>query len=929
MSHKIKFTTSTIALPSGRSAMQILPTIPRLSYSPVFYLAMFALIVALSVVSFLGHPTAPAVATLEGAPSVVSAFGRLPLVFVPNQGQTDTAANFEARGMGGTLSFGLQEIVLTLPTRSDAPNSETINNSVRTLRLSFIDANPALVVEGGRALPGEVNYYLGSDSAQWYTNLPTYADINYRHIYPGIDLRYEGTDGQLKSTFSVAPGADPTRIRWQYSGAEAVTLDGATGNLQIGLPGEAQVVEQAPVAWQEIDGRRVPVPVAYAIAGDGSVGFALGSYDAAAPLTIDPTIVYETTFNGATSGIDMVVDAAGNAYVIARAYDTNNDVMVAKLSADGTLLYTTYLRGSSGDFGRGITLDDSGDVYVAGSTDSTDFPILNATQSQKNGVTRDAFIAKLAGQDGSLLFSTYFGGSRSDEIHDIALNGAGQIYVVGYTESTDFPTLNPIQGGLNLNQCFCEDVFVTKLSPDALTVFYSTYLGGSFEDYGESIALDANDNMYITGRTQSDDFPTQAAIQPNRAGQYQDEDVFVARISADGGSLVYSTYLGGDDWDRVDRIAVDSAGNAYLAGTTRSANFPTTPGAYQEQFVGGINDCGTSGFGGPRDCDDMFVTKLLPDGSALAYSTYLGGGLDDRGDGVAVDSSGRAFVVGYTQSADFPPDGGGSGLDADIVVAKLNASGSDLLYAVKIDSPVANTSHGIALDDADDIYITGGQNVPSQLYVAKLSNGGAPPPTPTPTPIPSNQPPVAMASANPESGAAPLSVQFSADGSHDPDGSIVAYAWDFGDGGTSSQANPSYTYNAVGTYEASLTVTDDDNASQSDTVVITITGATQDELHVQDQTVSRQTRGNRARGLDRALITDQNNQPVAGATITAVYSGPNQGQVSGVTGNNGRVVLRTNWVRKPQGVWCFEVTDVTKDGYVYNPDANVVTIQCE
>jgi PKD repeat protein len=728
-----------------------------------------------------------------------------------------------------------------------------------------------------------------------------------------------------------------------------VALDTATGNLQISLPGHARVVEQAPVAWQQIDGRRVPVAVGYVVAGDGSVGFELGSYAVTAPLTIDPTIVYETIIGGATSGIDIAVDVAGNAYVIARAYDTNNDVMVAKLSADGALQYATYLSGSSGDFGTGIALDGLGDVYIAGGTDSSDFPILNAMQSVKNGVTRDAFVAKLAAQDGSLLFSTYFGGSRSDIIQDITLNSAGQIYLVGYTESTDFPTLNPIQGGLNLNQCFCEDTFVSKLSPDALTVLYSTYLGGSFEDYGQSIALDGNDNMYITGRTQSDDFPTQSAIQPNRAGQYQDEDVFVAKITADGGSLVYSTYLGGDDWDRVRRIAVDGAGNAYLAGTTRSSNFPTTSGAFQEQFVGGILDCGTAGFGGPRDCDDMFVTKLVPDGSALAYSTYLGGGLDEAGDGVAVDSSGRAIVVGYTQSADFPPDGGASGLDADIVVAKLNASGSDLLYTVRIDSPVANSSHGIATDAADDIYITGAQNVPGELYVAKISDSGAsssPPPTPTPTatptpaptptatptPTPSNQPPVALASANPENGTAPLSVQFSSDGSNDPDGRIVAYAWDFGDGGSSSsstEANPSYTYNAAGTYQAGLTVTDDHGASQSDTVLITVTEASQDELHVQDQTVTRQTRGKRARGLDQVLITDQKDRPVGGVTVTAIYSGPNQGQVSGVTKNNGSVVLSTDVVRNPQGAWCFEITQVSKDGYVYDPAANVTTIQCE
>jgi PKD repeat protein len=925
MSHKIKFGLSAFAGPSRTSVAQSFTTSPRLYLSPVLYLAVFSLIVALSVSPFLGHSPAAALGSLEGAPSVASAFGRLPLAFVPNQGQTDTAASFEARGIGGTLSFAPQEIVLTLPGTQDAPIAEAINNSSQNLRLSFIDANPTLAVDAGRSLPGTANYYLGSDSAQWYTNLPTYADISYQQLYPGINLRYEGKDGSLKSTFTIAPGADPARIRWQYGGAAAVVVDYASGDLHITLPNQSQVVEQAPIAWQEINGRRVSVPVAYALAANGSVGFKLASYNPSAPLIIDPTIVYETTIDVGDfgRGVDIAIDAAGNAYVLGQVIDAENDVVIAKLSPDGSLLYTTYLRGSKVDFGGGIALDGSGGVYIAGGTDSADFPILNAMISEKNGVTRDAFITKLAAEDGSLLFSTYFGASRSDSINDITLNNAGEIYVVGQTESTDLPTVNPIQDGLNLNQCFCEDTFVTKLTPDAMTVLYSTYLGGSFEDYGQSIALDANDNIYITGRTQSDDFPTQAAIQPDRAGELQDEDLFVSKISADGSSLVYSTYLGGTKNETVRRIAADSAGNAFVAGYTRSADFPTTAGAYRDTYIGGSSNCLT-GFGLPTSCNDMFVTRFVPDGSSLAYSTYLGGSHQDYATGIAINDTGEAYVVGYTTSTDFP------GItQTGIVVAKLNTNGSDLLYAVSIASAVPNAGHGIAVDNAGDVYITGAQNAPSNLYVAKISDDGAPPPTPTPTPTPSNQPPVAVASANPESGEAPLTVQFSSDGSHDPDGTITAYAWDFGDGGSSTDANPGHTYSDAGTYNATLTVTDDDGASQSNAVVITVTGASQDELHVQDQTVTRQTRGKRARALDRVLITDQNNQPVAGATVTAVYSGPNQGQASGTTGDDGRVVLQTDLVRNPQGVWCFEITNVSKDGYVYNPAANVVTVQCE
>jgi hypothetical protein len=652
------------------------------------------------------------------------------MAFVPNQDQSGTTVSFRAYGAGNKLTFTPQEIVMDLP-------------GVRQpLRLRFVDFNPATTLAARESLPTRINDFRGSDPSNWSTNLPTYAAVHYQELYPGVELRYEGIDGSLKSTFTVAPGADPSRIQWQYSGAAAVAVDDATGDLLVTLPDQTQVVEKAPIAWQQINGRRISVPVAYTLTNGGSVAsFALGNYNPSLPLIIDPTIVYETTLDlgGFDRGHDIAIDAAGNAFVLGRVYDTNNDVLIAKLSPNGTLLYATYLRGSKLDYGGGIALDDAGGVYIAGLTDSDDFPILNAVQAVKNGVTRDAFITKLAAADGSLMFSTYFGGSRSDEIHDITLNSTGEIYLVGYTESTDFPMLNPIQAGLNLNQCFCEDTFVTKLSPDGMTVLYSTYLGGSFEDYGESIALDANDNIYITGHTQSDDFPTQAAIQPNRAGEFQDEDLFVSKISADGSNLVYSTYLGGTGDDSVRRIAVTSAGNATVAGSTRSRAFPTTPGAYQETYIGGILDCGTAGFGGPVDCYDMFVTQFAPDGSSLVYSTYLGGGLDDFASGVALNDAGEAFVVGYTQSTDFPGVTR-TGPGADIAVAKLDASGSDLVYTAIIDSSTPNAGHGIGIDDSGDVVITGSK---TDFYVAKISDDGtisptptSDPPTPTPTPVP-------------------------------------------------------------------------------------------------------------------------------------------------------------------------------------------------
>ena len=644
--------------------------------------------------------------------------GSLPLYFVSNRGQSNPDVHFEALSATGSLAF--------------SPGGVRMQFNGQDLRLVFIDAQPDTLLTAGETMPGVYNDLRGSDSSRWIEGLSTHAGVTYKKLYPGIDLYYEGKHGRLKGTYAVAPGADPGAIRWAYTGAAATTVDRSTGDLVITLGDGSRLVEQKPVAWQVLNGQRVPVPAAFELSG-GNVAFTLGRYDASLPLLIDPTFVYETTVDlgGFDAGIDIAVDEAGNSFVLGRVNDSNNDVLVAKFSPDGTLLFTTYLRGSSGDFGGGITLDSAGDVYLAGSTDSEDFPILNAAQSEKNGVTRDAFITKLSGSDGSLLFSTYFGGSRSDVIHDITLNEANEIYIVGYTESTDFPTRDAIQNGLNLNQCFCEDTFVTRLTPDAATVLYSTYLGGSFEDYGESIALDGAGNIFITGRTQSDDYPTQSAIQPQRAGTNQDEDVFVSKISADGSTLVYSTYLGGSDLDFVRRIAADSSGNAYLAGHTRSSDFPTTSGAYQEGYIGGVLDCGTSGFGGPVNCEDVFVTKIAPDGSSLAYSTYLGGGLGDYAYGIALNHAGEVFTIGYTQSTDFP---GVTRTDpgSEITLAKLNASGSDLLYTVIIESSTSNAGHGIAAGSTGDVHITAAK---PDLYVARISHSGSePPPTPTPDP---------------------------------------------------------------------------------------------------------------------------------------------------------------------------------------------------
>jgi Beta-propeller repeat len=449
----------------------------------------------------------------------------------------------------------------------------------------------------------------------------------------------------------------------------------------------------------------------------------------AAAQEANPTFVYQTIFNGAQfdSGRDEVVDGAGNAYIVARAYDTNNDVMVVKLSPSGAVLFVTYLRGSQTDYGTGLALDGQGGLLVSGWTDSPDFPVVNAAQPVKDS-RRSAFLARLSTENGAVIYSSFFGANGADEFHDLVVNDAGEIYLVGKTDSTDFPTLNPLQANLNLTNCFCDDAFIVRLSADARTILYSTYLGGRFDDQADSVGLDAAGNIYVAGITGSDDFPTANPIQAAPSGG---GEVWAARISASGTHLDYSTYLGGAGTEYMARIAVDPAGYATLAGTTNSLHFPTTPAAFQPVFGGGT--CGAAGFG-QRACYDAFITRLAPDGSSLVYSTYLGGGNDDEAHGVVMDSAGNAYVVGDTLSTDVPPI-------AAIFVYGLDATGSQLRYSVTVWSATYNDGHGIALGPGGDVYFTGAQNAPADLYAARLTEGGGPPPTATPLPTSTPVPP--------------------------------------------------------------------------------------------------------------------------------------------------------------------------------------------
>jgi RHS repeat-associated protein len=691
-----------------------------------------------------GHAVTP-----ETQAQVSQALSQTPLMFEANVGQVDPQVQFLTHGPGYTAFLTATEAVLVLPAprpataahtpgpkplplpdRLPEPTATTATTPPDVVRSQLLGSNPAARAVGQDQLETRTNYFIGNDPAHWYTDIPNYGRVVYADVYPGVDLVYHGSSGQqLEYDFDVAPGTDPGVIQLAVAGAKGLRLD-EQGQLVVATSG-AELVEHAPGIYQEIDGVRRAVPGRYVLAGGNRVGFQVVAYDRSRPLVIDPSLSYSTYLGGSGEdhGTSIAVDAAGNAYVTGYTNSTNfpttpgslqgtlggtsiTNAFVTKLNASGTaLVYSTYLGGSgsggSGDYGYSIAVDPSGNAYVTGSTYSTNFPTTaGALQLSLRGY-ENAFVTKLNAAGTALVYSTYLGGTSTDFSSGIAVDPSGNAYVTGSTYSSNFPTttgaLQSSNRGLSHSN---SNAFVTKLNASGTALVYSTYLGGSGSavlsgDSATGIAVDASGNAYVTGSTYSTDFPTANPVQAASTGR---ADAFVAKLSADGARLVYSTYLGGNGDDFGLGIAVDTAGNAYVTGQTASTNFPTVNPLQMtlgtSPSLGGYN---------------AFVTKLNASGTALVYSTYLGGSGRDSGRGIAVDAAGNAYVTGGTNSTDFPTakpvqqasaDGSGYG---SAFVTKLNASGATLAYSTYLgaDDGGAAGGQGIAVDAAGSAYLTG------------------------------------------------------------------------------------------------------------------------------------------------------------------------------------------------------------------------------
>ncbi len=682
-----------------------------------------------------------------------TAYKALPLSFEANHGQTDPGVSFLARGAGYTVFLTPREAVLRLqhaPRRltSHMSAASPFSTSAVTgpaaagvLRMNLLNANPNPRIHGSNPLLAKANYLVGSDTDKWHVDVPTFSQVRYQDVYPGIDVVYYGNLGRLEYDFLVAPEAEPARIRLALHGARQARLD-PEGNLVMELETGGELRWERPISYQELNGIRHSVASRYALVEEDdafTLAFELGSYDRTRPLVIDPVLEYSTFLGGLGDEVirGIAVDLDGHAYVTGETSSVTfptfqhafqstvsgpGDVFVTKFNRDGSgMVFSTYLGGTQGDGGERIVLseDDRGtQAYVLGATNSSDFPVTERAIQPALAGGWDAFVVALSPDGRTLVYSTYLGGSGDENI-----DGSGGIavvdrnaYVSGSTDSTDFPTT---PGAFQRINAGSNDAFVARLSPSGQRLMYSTYLGGEGYDWAQAIAVDPFGAAYVTGGTGSILFPTTAnAFQriPTDA-----DNVFVTKVNREGTSLVYSTFLGGVACDTGTGIAVDDGGRAYVTGATMSSDFPTTRGAFQTQIDGS-----------PRADFDAFVTKFNRTGTAVLYSTYLGGTGYDIGVAIDIDRDGSAYVVGNTTSTDFPIRNAFQATNrgnVDLFVTKLNPGATALVYSSYLGGLFEDESEGsgITVDQFGAVYVTGqtrSSDFPTTRHAFQRAFGG-------------------------------------------------------------------------------------------------------------------------------------------------------------------------------------------------------------
>ena len=621
-----------------------------------------------------------------------------PLAFERNVGQTDAAADFVARTRDGNVFLTRQGPWVVIPSGPEGERRAAVR-----LRMQGTSGSPS----GEQPLPGKASYFVGSDSANWRVGIPTYGRAVYPGSGRGVDVAYYGTEGHLEFDLVLAPRADVSALGFTVEGADALTV-AETGDLQVTVDG-ANLTLHRPGVFQGEGDARVSIAARYVLEPHGVVRIVVAPFDASRPLLVDPVLTY-STYVGGTNGnyaTAVAVDTSGNAYVVGftssatfpisagifqRSNAGGNDVFVSKLNPTATAFaYSTYLGGSSDDYGYGIAVDSAGNVTVVGETSSADFPVTAGSVQSTHGGGADAFITRLNATGGGIIYSSYLGGVQDDSARGVALGTTGVAYVVGTTASPNFPaTSGSAQTTLGGNS----DAFVAEVAANGSSLVYATFLGGAGNDFGNGIAIDATGRAYATGQTLSANFPTTTgALQTTRtAGVYA---AFVSQVAANGATLGYSTYYGGSKDTYGAALAIDTTGNAYIAGSTDAIDLPGTTGGAQPANAGET---------------DGFVAKLNAAGSALSYATYIGSNGEDGAAAITVDGTGNARVTGHTNSSAFLVTTGGvvdTGGGTDIFVVELNATGASFTYSGHFGGRGEDFALGAASDATGDLYVVG------------------------------------------------------------------------------------------------------------------------------------------------------------------------------------------------------------------------------
>jgi uncharacterized protein (TIGR03437 family) len=695
---------------------------------------------AFSYASFASAPRADGLSTM-------------PPFFEPAGGE-GTSSRFVARGLRYDIDIRCREN--TLAWRDSGKNV-----SVRT---KFLGARRDAQLQPLNELPSHTNYFIGNSPNHWRINVPNFAQLRVAGLYQGIDLLYHAERRKLEYDFIVHPGADPRSIALEVSGADSVRVE-PSGDLTIRAFGDP-VRWKAPHLYQEHDGTRFPVQGGFEVSGR-RIQFRVGQYDPSIPLVIDPVLSYSSYLGGSSNdqARSVAVDSNGNVYLAGITTSTNlpvpaafqphlggqSNAFAAKFNAAGTLVYLTYLGGSVDDLGTAVAVDAAGDIFIAGMTSSQNFPVTQgAFQTHYGGnagpgceQTGDAFVTKLNPLGSALIYSTYLGGSQNEFGSGLAIDAAGNAYITGYTLSPNFPvTRGAYQtsyhgAGGQLSKPVCNgvtqatpqpffvtgDAFVSKLNPAGSALVFSTYLGGSSDDVGLSIALDSSNNVLVGGYTLSTNFPVTAGAPDSSFGgsEVQNEfftsgDGFLSKLSASGSSLIFSTYLGGAGDDAVTGVASAPDGTSWATGFTSSQNFPISATAVQPVYGGYyvlpflIEDL----------VGDAFATGVNSTGTALVYSSYLGGSNNDMGTSIAVDPNGLVYVVGFSDSSNFPvtsnalqPRFAGDSGQApyfdfgDGFVSIIDPVASKLIYSSYFGGSLDDQFWGLTLDGAGGVWATG------------------------------------------------------------------------------------------------------------------------------------------------------------------------------------------------------------------------------